>query len=44
MVYATEKRVSKDGTVWNKDIVELLGFNLKGKINSVTQFYRDKSK
>jgi len=44
MVYATEKRVSKDGTVWDKDLVELFSFNLKGKINSVTQFYRDKSK
>jgi len=44
MVYSTEKRVLKDGTVWDKNLVELFGFNLDGKIDSVTQFSREKTK
>lgn len=44
MVYSTEKRVSKDGTVWDKNLMELFSFNLDGKIDSVTQFSREKSK
>jgi len=44
MVYSTEKRVFKDGTVRDKDLVELFGFNLAGKIDSITQFLRDKTK
>ena len=44
MVYSTEKRVMKDGTVWDKNLVELFGFDLNGKIDSVTQFSREKTK
>jgi hypothetical protein len=44
MVYSTEKRVMKDGTVWDKDLMEVFGFNLEGKINSITQFSREKTK
>jgi len=44
IVYSTEKRVSKDGTVWEKNLVEIFSFNLEGKIDSVTQFSREKSK
>jgi len=44
LVYSTEKRVMKDGTVWDKDLVELFGFNLAGKIDSITQFSREKTK
>jgi len=44
LVYSTEKRVLKDGTVWDKDLVELFGFNLAGKIDSITQFSREKTK
>jgi len=43
MVYSTMKSVAKDGTVWDKSIVELFGFNLDGKIDSITQFSREKS-
>jgi hypothetical protein len=34
----------KDGSVWEKNLVELFGFNLDGKIDSVTQFSREKTK
>jgi hypothetical protein len=44
LVYSTEKRVMKDGTVWDKDLIELFGFNVAGKINSITQFSREKTK
>jgi hypothetical protein len=44
MVYSTEKRVLKDGKVWEKDIVELFRFNLAGKIDGLTQFSREKTK
>jgi len=44
LVYSSEKRVLKDGTVWDKDLVELFGFNLAGKIDSITQFAREKTK
>ena len=44
IVYSTEKRVSKDGTVWEKNLMEIFSFNLEGKIDSVTQFSREKSK
>jgi len=44
MVYSTETRVLKDGTVWDKALVELFGFNLAGKIDSITQFSREKTK
>ncbi len=44
LVYSSEKRVLKDGTVWDKELVELFGFNLAGKIDSITQFSREKTK
>jgi hypothetical protein len=44
MVYSTEKRVKKDGTVWEKNLMEIFSFNLEGKIDTVTQFSREKSK
>ncbi len=40
-VYSTEKRVMKDGTVWEKDLVELFFFDLEGKISSVEQYARE---
>jgi hypothetical protein len=43
MVYSTEKRVKKDGTVWEKNLMEIFSFNLDGKIDTVTQFSREKS-
>lgn len=39
-VTATEKRVFKDGTVWEKALVELFQFDLNGKISSVSQYYQ----
>jgi hypothetical protein len=44
IVFSNEKRVMKDGSVWEKNLVELFGFNLDGKIDSVTQFSREKTK
>lgn len=40
LVYATEKRVMKDGTVWERKLAEFFRFNLDGKIDSVEQFSR----
>ena len=40
-VYSTEKRVKKDGTVWEKDLVALFFFDLDGKIDGVEQYTRD---
>ncbi len=40
LVYATEKRVLKDGTVWERKLAEFFRFNLDGKIDSVEQFSR----
>ena len=40
-VYSTEKRVNKDGTVWEKDLVELFFFDLEGKISGVEQYVRE---
>jgi hypothetical protein len=31
----------KDGTVWEKDLVELFFFDLEGKISSVEQYARE---
>ena len=44
IVYATEKRVLKDGSIWEKDLVEVFRFNLAGKIDQMTQFLRAKTK
>ena len=40
-VYSTEKRVMKDGTVWEKGLVELFFFDLEGKISGVEQYARE---
>lgn len=44
LVSATEKRVSKDGSVWDKELMEQFYFNLDGKIEYVEQWVRDKKK
>lgn len=44
IVFSNEKRMLKDGTVWDKNLVELFGFNLAGKIDSIVQFSREKTK
>lgn len=38
LVTATEKRVLKDGSVWNKSLAEFFQFDLNGKISGVTQY------
>ena len=40
MVYATEKRILKDGSLWERKLVEYFRFNLAGKIDAVEQFSR----
>lgn len=40
MVSSTEKRVSKDGTVWDRSIVEYFYFNNAGKISGIDQYSR----
>ena len=42
LVTASEKRVSKDGTIWDKELVEQFYFDLDGKIKYVEQWTRDK--
>ena len=42
LVSATEKRVAKDGTVWDKELMEQFYFNVDGKIEYVEQWIRDK--
>jgi hypothetical protein len=37
-VTSTEKRVSKDGSVWNKSLVEIFQFDLNGKISGIDQY------
>jgi hypothetical protein len=38
IVTSTEKRVAKDGSVWNKSLVEMFQFDLNGKISGLDQF------
>lgn len=40
-VMSKEKRVFKNGKVWEKELFEIFYFNLDGKISSMTQFARD---
>jgi len=40
IVTSREKRVMKNGKVWERELVEFFYFNLDGKINSMTQFSR----
>jgi hypothetical protein len=42
LVTSTEKRVSKDGTVWEKSLVEFFQFDLNGKISGIDQYFRPK--
>lgn len=37
-VTSTERRISKDGTVWNKSLVEIFQFDLNGKISGIDQY------
>jgi len=43
-VFSREKRVSKDGTVWEKELVEWFFFYMDGKISRVTQYAKDLTK
>jgi hypothetical protein len=43
-VSATEKRVFKNGTVWEKELNESFYFDLNGKIFEITQFSRELDK
>jgi len=40
LVSSTEKRVLKDGTIWEKKMIEFFTFNLEGKISKAEQFAR----
>jgi hypothetical protein len=40
LVNAREKRVLKDGTVWEKELIEFFEFNVDGKISGITQYSR----
>jgi hypothetical protein len=40
LVSSTEKRILKDGTVWEKKMIEFFTFNLEGKISKAEQFAR----
>ena len=40
MVISTEKRFMKDGSVWDKSLVEYFYFNNDGKISGMDQYYR----
>ncbi len=39
-VVSTETRVSKDGTVWKKELNEFFMFNLDMKIDTIIQYYQ----
>jgi hypothetical protein len=43
-VYSREKRVFKDGTVWEKELVEWFYFNMEGKISRINQYARNITK
>ena len=42
-VLSREKRIYKDGSVWEKELVEIFYFDLEGKIFNVVQYTRDLS-
>jgi hypothetical protein len=44
IVYSSEKRILKDGSVWDKDLIEVFRYNLAGKIDQITQFSKEKTK
>ena len=44
IVNAMEKRVLKDGTVWDKELMETFLFNRKGEIKEIIQFSRGADK
>ncbi len=41
IVFSTETRVSKDGKIWKKQLVEFFSFNLEMKIDAISQYYQD---
>lgn len=41
IVYSKETRTMKDGTVWEKELMEIFYFDLDGKISGGTQFAKD---
>ena len=38
MVFSNERRVLKSGKIWEKDLMEMIYFDLDGKISSIDQF------
>ena len=40
-VLSREKRIYKDGSIWEKELVEIFYFDLEGKIFNVVQYARD---
>jgi hypothetical protein len=40
-VLSREKRIYKDGSVWEKELVEFFYFDLEGKIFNVVQYTRE---
>lgn len=44
MVSSRETRNMKDGSVWDKELVEYFYFNVEGKVNYIVQYARDISK
>ncbi|MGB0274582.1 MAG: hypothetical protein ACPF9U_05050 [Flavobacteriaceae bacterium] len=41
IVYSKETRTMKDGTLWEKELMEIFYFDLEGKISGGTQFAKD---
>ena len=41
IVFATETRISNDGNVWKKQLLEFFSFNLDMKIDGIAQYYQD---
>ena len=40
-VLSREKRIYKDGSIWEKELVEIFYFDLEGKIFNVVQYARN---
>jgi len=38
MVFSNERRVLKSGKIWEKELMEMIYFDLDGKISSIDQF------
>ena len=41
IVFSTETRISTDGMIWKKQLVEFFSFNLDMKIDGISQYYQD---